>query len=118
MSDDQHAMVRDFSSPLVASKGWMKFLGVMYIIMGILTALSIVGIIVAWIPIWLGVLLVQAASAIEESASNGSKGSFQRSLSKLKTFFIVNGVLMLIVVAFYVITFIGVTSMGLTAGMF
>lgn len=118
MTDDHDAMVRDFSAPLVASKGWMKFLGVMYIIMGVLTALSIVGIIVAWVPIWLGVLLVQAANATEESASNGSRDSFQRALSKLKTFFIVNGVLMLIVVALYVIMFIGMASMGLTTGMF
>lgn len=113
MSDNQTALVRDFSTPLVASKGWMKFLGIMYIITGVLGALSIIGIIVAWIPIWLGVLLIQASNAIDRSGAGGDAASFRHGLSKIKLYFIVNGVLMLIVVAFYVIAFFGVMSMGM-----
>ncbi|MFO7651171.1 MAG: DUF5362 family protein, partial [bacterium] len=42
--------------------GWLKFFGIVTIIAGALNALSLVGILWAWLPIWLGVLLVQAGS--------------------------------------------------------
>ena len=44
-------------APLYEARGWMKFLGIVMVIAGIFTAITIVGIIIAWLPIWLGVLL-------------------------------------------------------------
>jgi hypothetical protein len=54
--------VRELSVPLFQAKGWLKFLGILSIIGGVFQALTIVGIIYAWIPIWSGVLLHQAGS--------------------------------------------------------
>lgn len=88
--------VRSLSSALHSAKGWMKLVGVMMIIYGVLTALSIVGIIVAWLPIWMGVLLFQSASAVERAHQSDDAAALMESLSKLKTYFTIMGVLTLI----------------------
>lgn len=90
------------SSPLYSARGWLKFIGVMFIINGVLAALSIVGIIIAWIPIWLGILLFQIAAAAEQAFLTQSEGEFLKSQTKLKTYFTITGVLMLIGLIFTV----------------
>ena len=42
-------------APLYAVKGWIKFLSVMFIINGAFQCLSIIGAVIGWIPIWIGV---------------------------------------------------------------
>ena len=86
-------IVRELSLPIYQSKGWLKLIGVLSIIYGILTAVTVIGIVVAWLPIWVGVLLIQAASAVERSQMTGEKEVLFRSLTKLKTYFIITGVL-------------------------
>ena len=88
--------VREVSMPLFAAKGWMKFLGVLSIIYGILMALTIVGIIFCWLPIWVGVLLFQAATAVEAAQLSGNKMELYGAMSKLKVYFTINGILALI----------------------
>jgi hypothetical protein len=101
-------VVREVAAPLFAAKGWMKFLGVLMIIYGILTALSIVGIIICWLPIWIGVLLFQSAGAIESAQASGSKMELYGALSKLKTYFTIYGILALIgIVVFVIMMFVG-----------
>jgi fatty acid desaturase len=50
-------LIKEIAQPIFEAKGWMKFLGVLMIICGVLTACTIIGIIFAWPPIWLGVVL-------------------------------------------------------------
>jgi len=88
--------IKEISLPLHSSKGWLKFIGVMLIIMGVLTALSIVGILIAWLPIWMGVLLFQSAGAIEQAYTSSDKASLLKSLNKLKTYFVIMGIVLLI----------------------
>jgi hypothetical protein len=100
--------ISELSAPLAAAKGWMKFVGVMFIIQGALTALSIVGIIIAWLPIWIGVLVMQSASAIERAQFNNDADALKEALARLKTYFIIQGVLYLvsiIMVVLYVVFF-------------
>lgn len=88
--------VRAIMGPLVSGKLWMKLLGVMLMISGALQVLSIIGILWAWVPIWLGVLLFQAASAAEEAAATGQVDAAIRSTEKLRLFFMIQGILLLI----------------------
>jgi hypothetical protein len=74
----------------------LKFLGVLSIIGGIFQALSVVGIIVAWLPIWMGVLMFQAGSSIDAAGQLGDKFAFLNSLGSLKTYFVLQGILTLI----------------------
>lgn len=82
--------------PIFESKGWIRLLGVLAIIYGILIALSIVGIIIAWLPIWMGVLLYQASSSVERAFRHGDEDAMLFCLYRLKTFFTIQGVLALI----------------------
>jgi hypothetical protein len=88
--------VQELSVPIHEAKGWLKFLGVLSIIAGAGQALSLVGILWAWLPIWMGILMFQAGSNIESAAQFGDKYAFLRSMGSLKTYFVLQGVLTLI----------------------
>ncbi len=95
----------------VSMSGWLKFLGIMNIIWGAFAAISIVGIIFAWLPIWLGVILLQAASnATHANLSNDPK-DLAEMMGKLRMYFIIQGVLILIGLAVVVIGFIVAAAM-------
>jgi len=81
----------------------MKLLGVLLIIQGALVALSIIGLVIAWLPIWIGVLLMQSARKAEEAYVVGSEVEAIESLAKLKTLFTVYGVLAIVGLAFMVL---------------
>lgn len=86
--------------------GWIKFLGIAYIISGgvsIIFTLGI-GIIIAWMPIWLGVILLKVANGSREVAE-GKVESLGNMFGSLKTFFILSGVFAIISVAFSLIWF-------------
>ena len=97
--------VRDIAAPLYGAKFWLKLVGVMMIIYGVLAALSIVGIIVAWLPIWMGVLLFQTAKAVETAHAAEDESALIQSMSKLKTYFTITGILTLVGLVFGAITF-------------
>ncbi len=92
---DTHT-VQELSSPIYQARGWLKFLGILSIISGIGAALSIAGIIFAWLPIWMGILMFQAGSSIDSAGQFGDRFAFLRSLGSLKTYFILQGVLTLV----------------------
>jgi hypothetical protein len=96
----ENQTVQQLSMPIYQARGWLKFLGVLSIISGVGSALSIVGIIFAWLPIWMGVLMLQAGSSIESAGQLGDKFAFLRSLGSLKTYFVLQGVLALIGIIF------------------
>jgi hypothetical protein len=88
----ENNFIREAAMPLYKSRGWLKFVGIMMILGGIPSALALVGII----PIWQGVLLMQAASSIETAANTGQKYAFNSAMGNIKTFFVINGIFMLI----------------------
>lgn len=88
------------------SKGWLKFLGVLSIISGILTAITIVGILFAWLPIWMGVLLFQAGSRADTAALTKDSSQLVPMMDKLRVYFMIQGVLILIMLVALVIGFI------------
>jgi hypothetical protein len=74
----------------------MKFVGVMLIIYGVIQAITILGIIIAWIPIWLGVLITSASNRMDAAYNAGDKYSFIEAQMKIGSYFTVFGVLLLI----------------------
>lgn len=105
--------IEQLALPLYGAKGWMKFLGALAILYGVLTALSVVGLLIAWLPIWMGVLLYQAANAVEAAVHSEDAESLTRALAKLRTYFVIMGVLALIGL---VVMLLGVV-MGLGMGL-
>lgn len=94
--NQRNPMLMMLINPLYQGKMWIKLLGVMSIIYGVISVLTIFGIIIAWLPIWIGVTLFQAATAIEEAYLTQNQGTFLKALNKLKTYFTITGVLVLI----------------------
>ncbi|HOP08445.1 MAG TPA: DUF5362 family protein [candidate division Zixibacteria bacterium] len=111
---DERTIVKEISLPIYQAKFWLKLLGVVNMIMGILAALTLIGIIIAWLPIWLGYLLFKAAGSIDGGQMNGDKSMLIDALNKLKTYFVINGVLMLIGVAGWIISMLvgGLAMLG------
>ncbi len=111
-------MVKEVSRPLFEAKGWMKFLGVILIIYGVLVACTVVGLIIAWLPIWLGILLFSTGSKIDAAFQGGNKADLMAGLGKLKTFFMIYGIMAIIGIAVTVIGLIvaGGTIFALLAG--
>lgn len=82
---------------------WLKFLGIVTIIGGALSAVSIVGILVAWLPIWLGVLLYQAGDRAQSAKYSNDLNYLVQMIEKLKTYFVINAVVMIIAIAFVIV---------------
>lgn len=90
--------------------GWLKFLGIVNIVLGALTALSIIGIIYAWLPIWMGVLLLQAGSSASNAQIGDNYPDLVIMIQKLKTFFILTAVMVIISLAIMIISIIALSA--------
>lgn len=88
--------------PLHGVAGWLNFLGWFNIVVGILYALSIVFIIIAWLPIWIGICLKNAGEALKAGYPNDS-GQLYRASSNLATAIRIVGVLCIINIVFAVL---------------
>lgn len=106
--DDE--ILNQLKNTAVAMSLWLKILGIVMIVGGALTALSIVGIIVAWLPIWLGVLLVQAGDRAQGMQYSTNLNQLLLMLEKLKTYFVVSGVVTVVSIAFTVLSFVMMVS--------
>jgi hypothetical protein len=97
-------------------KGWLKFIGVVTIIAGALQALSIVGILWAWLPIWMGILLAQAGSRAQSYVDRNDMAGLAGLTGKLKTYFVVQGILVIVSMCLVVLGVILGVALGLFAG--
>lgn len=113
---DQANVIKEVSIPIYQARGWMKLLGILNIIGGVMLAITLVGIIIAWLPIWMGVILYQAGSSSEQAYFNGDKYSLVKSLNQLKLYFTINGILALIAIISWVIMLIVFLVGGLAFG--
>ena len=104
-SSPEFDLVRRIGLPIHQSRGWLKLLGVLSIVYGILAMLTIVGIIFAWLPIWLGVLLYQAAGLADSAYISGDEKALTAALGKLKTYITISGVLALLGLVFGALVF-------------
>jgi hypothetical protein len=84
--------IEQIPGPVFDGKPWMQSLGVLMIFSGALQALSLVGSVVARLPIWPGVLLFDAASAAQTPIVSGNLTEARRATDTLRVFFRVQGV--------------------------
>jgi hypothetical protein len=110
-----------FLTPLYAVKGWIKFLGVMFIIYGAFQCLAIVSAVIGWIPIWIGIKLNRTADLITQSYESGNNSiamaateELGSALKILGIFFLVSLILIVLMIVAYIV-FI-VVILGLFAG--
>lgn len=113
MEEQTSNTIRPVIEPLLRGKFWMQLIGVILIIHGLLTALSIIGLVVAWIPIWAGIVLMQAASAIQRAHDSDDQGEATKAMGKLKLYFTIFGVLTLIILIFMIVSIVFGLGMGM-----
>ena len=77
-------IVQDLQNSAMKMTGWLKFVGIVTIVSGALAALSVIGIVFAWIPIWLGVLLMQAAARAENARISENPQELVQMFEKLR----------------------------------
>ena len=75
-----------------------------------------IGILWAWLPIWIGVILVQAGSRAGEYADRGDAVALTAFMGRLKTYFVISGVMVIVSLALSVITVIAVVVL-MAAGL-
>ena len=97
--------INQLIAPIHENKIWFKILGVISIIYGALLVLSIVGILFAWIPIWLGVLLYQIASKVEIALALEDEDATLEMMQKIGLYFKILGILTVIGVVLSVFVF-------------
>ena len=102
-------IVKELQDSALRMTGWLKFVGIVTIISGALAALSVIGIIFAWIPIWLGILLMQAAARAENARLSENPQELVQMFDKLRLYFLINGVMIILGLAF---TLIVLLSLG------
>jgi hypothetical protein len=99
-------LVKRLCLAATGSSGWMKFLGVLSIIQGIVLIFTIWGILICWLPIWIGVILFKA-SGDAEVASRGAPTKLMDFMQKINRYFLIQGIISLImVVVFLVMIFV------------
>ncbi|MBS1261023.1 MAG: hypothetical protein MAG453_00342 [Calditrichaeota bacterium] len=108
-------LIKSLSIPLYQAKGWLKLVGIFSIINGILIIFSLWGILICWLPIWMGVLLTKSAGLIERAQLSGDRSDFTQAMDKLKTYFTIQGVFLLIVI---VVTVVGIIILSTGASLF
>lgn len=88
-------LIRQLCENVARSATWMKLLGVLLIIYGVLLVMTLVGILICWLPIWLGVILFKAAGDAE-AAHKGASQMLSSYVQKINRFFLIEGILALI----------------------
>lgn len=84
--------------------GWMKFLGILLVIPGILTAIFLIGLPI----LWLGLTLIQAANAVNREGING----LEEFIGKIGLYFKIYGIITVIGILIYVV-FLGLMLFGM-----
>ncbi|HMO03553.1 MAG TPA: DUF5362 family protein [Kiritimatiellia bacterium] len=88
--------IKSVTGSLYRVKGWITFAGVLSIIQGAITAISIVGLLVAWLPIWMGVILLKTSKALADAHEHEDEAALNEALGRLALYFKILGILSLI----------------------
>lgn len=105
----------DVIMPLYNAKGWMKLIGIVNIVFGVLYCITIVGAVVGWLPLWIGVLLTKASGHLETGVASSSSHEIGQATSKLGTLFTIFGVLTLIQLIIICLYFVAIIVMVIGA---
>jgi hypothetical protein len=117
---DSAQLIKRLSALLAESAGWMKFLAVLSFVGAGFTILGTygLGLLWGWAPIWLGVVLWNAAGAAQQAVFTGSEADMTKALDQLRFYFklsgifriVMFGVMILFLVLFFSIIMAAVTS--------
>ncbi len=108
----QNTVLDQVASIATEARPWLKFLGIMMIIFGVLMCLTCYGLLLGWLPIWLGVLLLQSGNLVTLASANAARNELVPMMQKLRSFFMIQGILVLISVVLLFAGFIAMAIFG------
>ncbi|MEL6181019.1 MAG: DUF5362 family protein [Myxococcota bacterium] len=88
-----HTLSPDGREKAQSLQFWLKFFGVFNMLAGGFYCLSIVGILVGWIPILIGYLLYTSGDSMERFAANNDIMALEESISSMRLFWMASGIL-------------------------
>lgn len=107
-------LVTQLMEPIAKAGFWLKFMAIIQIIAGIFTAITVIGLLFAWLPIWMGILMWQIANRAKEAAISGDRLSGESAQNKTKTLFIIMGVITLLYFLFTIGYIVLIFALGLS----
>jgi len=117
---EQQDIVSDSMLYLVSeTKGWLRFLGIVSIISGVISFLSIFGIFIAWLPLWQGFLLLNSANKADRYVQEKNEIQLRETLKPIKTYFVIQSIVVGLSIIFSIVAviFIFATGFGLKSGL-
>jgi len=106
--------------PLIDASFWMKLVGVAAIVYGAIVCLSLVGIIIGWLPIWIGVLYWQAGSIYQQLEQRPDPNAESVAHGKLGLALKIQGILVLIalvIMCLYFLVLFLIVGIGLMGAL-
>ncbi len=97
-------------SAVASSRTWVSWVGWGMIAMGVMYALTIIGLFFAWLPIWLGVSLLGAAGNAKRLSETGSVEELLGYVQRVRTYFTVMGVLLALTAVMFLVALAGFGS--------
>ncbi len=99
--------VKTIILPLYESRYWIRLFAACLIVYGALITVTGVGILVAWVPIWIGVLLLLISKSLRTAYEKDDAQALLLSLSRMKTIFTVLGLssVAIIIISVYLINY-------------
>lgn len=91
---------------LTENSKWMKILGGLMIALGVFYCITIVGLIVGWIPLWLGYLAYTAGSLLDGAEEKAGDETRVLAVEKIALFFKICGILAVVYLVIIIVTFI------------
>jgi len=102
----ENSPIQNIIEPLYYGRGWIKFLGILMIISGVIQIFTLIGILVCWIPIWMGVILVKTAEFIGIAYEQDSEGDATVASNHLRQFFKISGIISIL---YLILVLLGLT---------
>lgn len=93
--ESEHTLTLHINSlvtPLYKSLLWIRLFAACLIFYGALSTVTGVGVLVAWIPMWIGVLLFLTSRSISRAYRDSDEQAFVQMISRLKTIFTILGI--------------------------
>jgi len=77
--------------PLYESRRWIRLFAACLIFYGALITVTGAGVLVAWVPMWIGILLLLVSRTIKTAYEKNDEHALMLSLTRLKTIFTILG---------------------------
>jgi hypothetical protein len=120
--DDTDASVQTkrLAAILAAGNVWIKLVAVTMFVLAALLGITLVGLVIAWLPLWQGINLWGAANRAKEAVFTGSEADLMQALNKIRRSFTI-GFFLIFSLALFGLAYMAIammmSSMGALQGL-